>query len=153
MGTLTLVILAVVGADVLVVLAIVAIRGARRRIADVRAATAAVDAVDGDPFAVVEAEDDLEAIRGIGPALAEFLRARGVRTYRQIALWTPGDVEAISRELPGFRDRIARDDWIGSARRLLLTGLEENQSVPGPEADVVPLRRRAPARREPAGVS
>lgn len=153
MGTLTLVILAVVAADALVVLAIVAIRGARRRIADVRAATGAVDAVDGDPFAVVEAEDDLEAIRGIGSALAEFLRARGVRTYRQIALWTPEDVEAISRELPGFRDLIARDDWIGSARRLLLSGLEENQSGPGPEADVVPLRRRAPARREPAGVS
>ena len=64
-------------------------------------------------------EDDLRAIRGIGPRLAEFLHERGVHTYRRIASWSPDDVEAISRELPGFRDRIGREDWIGQARALL----------------------------------
>ncbi|MCO5730643.1 hypothetical protein [Rhizobium sp. SSA_523] len=66
----------------------------------------------------VEAGDDLKAIAGIGPKLAELLAGMGVRRYAQIAAWTQKDVEQFDREL-GLDGRIAKDDWIAQAKALL----------------------------------
>ena len=61
--------------------------------------------------------DDLKAISGIGPKLEQVLNGMGVRTYAQIAAWTPADAGQVDDQL-GFAGRIGRDDWVGQARRL-----------------------------------
>ncbi len=67
-----------------------------------------------------EAEDDLTAITGVGPAIEAKLRAAGVNTYREIAAWTEADIERIEADaLSGrFAGRISRDGWIDQARWL-----------------------------------
>ncbi len=67
-----------------------------------------------------EAEDDLTAITGVGPAIEAKLRAAGVNTYRAIAAWTEADIERIEASaLSGrFAGRIGRDGWIDQARWL-----------------------------------
>ena len=68
----------------------------------------------------LEAEDDLSAIAGVGPAIEGKLKAAGIRTYREIAAWTPADVERVESEVLGgrFGGRIRRDDWLDQARWL-----------------------------------
>ncbi len=63
-------------------------------------------------------DDDLKLIHGIGPAIERKLKAMGITTYRQIASFSGDDVARVGAALGSFRDRIQRDDWIGSARRL-----------------------------------
>ena len=67
-----------------------------------------------------EAEDDLTAITGVGPAIEAKLRAAGVNTYREIAAWSEADIERIEAgALRGrFAGRIDRDGWIDQARWL-----------------------------------
>jgi predicted flap endonuclease-1-like 5' DNA nuclease len=65
--------------------------------------------------------DDLQVIRGIGPALERVLNDEGIYLYRQIATWSADDVARIAERLRAFPDRILRDDWVGSARRAHLT--------------------------------
>ncbi len=68
----------------------------------------------------LEAEDALSAIAGVGPAIEGKLKAAGIRTYREIAAWTPADIERVEREVLGgrFGGRIRRDDWLDQARWL-----------------------------------
>lgn len=61
--------------------------------------------------------DDLKAIGGVGPKLEQMLHKLGVRTYAQIAAWSPSDVERIEGQF-GFPGRISRDGWIDKARTL-----------------------------------
>jgi len=90
--------------------------------------TKAVAAVEA-PVEAVEAaleenshpvEDDLRAISGIGPVLAEKLRAEGVVSYQQVAAWTDGDIARIEASIipARFVGRIQRDGWIAQAKRL-----------------------------------
>jgi predicted flap endonuclease-1-like 5' DNA nuclease len=67
-----------------------------------------------------EAEDDLTAIAGVGPAIAGKLRAAGVNTYRAIAAWNEADMTRIEDSVLGgrFAGRIRRDDWLDQARWL-----------------------------------
>jgi predicted flap endonuclease-1-like 5' DNA nuclease len=67
-----------------------------------------------------EAGDDLQRIRGIGPALERMLHRAGVYRYEQIAAWTREEIAAMAERLPGFHHRIVRDRWIASAHRLHL---------------------------------
>jgi branched-chain amino acid transport system ATP-binding protein len=69
----------------------------------------------------VAGQDDLTLIKGIGPVNAGKLRAHGVTTFAQVAAWTEVDVAAVEIYLD-FDGRIAREDWIGQARRLLDAG-------------------------------
>ena len=64
--------------------------------------------------------DDLQRIKGIGPALERTLHRAGVYRYAQIANWTRQDIQAMGERLPGFHDRIVRDRWPTAARRLHL---------------------------------
>lgn len=64
------------------------------------------------------AEDDLKRINGIGPAFERGLKSLGVRTFEQIAAWTPEDVAQMAERLKINQGRILRDDWVEGARRL-----------------------------------
>jgi len=69
------------------------------------------------PAAVVP--DDLTAIKGIGPFIQTTLNGLGVNTYAQVAAWTEQDVEEFGEALVIFQGRIAREDWVDQARRLM----------------------------------
>ena len=56
-----------------------------------------------------------EGIDGIGPVIERKLHEAGITTFRQIALWTPDEVEQFG-DLLNFKGRIEREDWIGQAK-------------------------------------
>ncbi len=66
-----------------------------------------------------KATEDLEQIRGIGPAYARKLHAAGVHTFTQIANWSEADIDDIAAQLKIHAARIRRADWVASARQLL----------------------------------
>ena len=55
------------------------------------------------------AADDLQRIKGVGPKLADMLRARGFMRFEQLAHLTPQEVEMLDDQLGPFRGRIRRD--------------------------------------------
>jgi predicted flap endonuclease-1-like 5' DNA nuclease len=63
--------------------------------------------------------DDLKRIAGIGPGFERALHQIGVTGFRQIAEWTPADVERVAAEIRTTSRRILRDDWVGRARALV----------------------------------
>ena len=62
--------------------------------------------------------DDLQKIKGIGPAIEQTLKDLGVNRYHQIAEISEYDIDRVAQQLKGFRSRIYREDWIGQARDL-----------------------------------
>ncbi|MBK8277792.1 MAG: hypothetical protein IPK92_18785 [Nitrospira sp.] len=60
--------------------------------------------------------DDLKQIRGVGPALERFLHKRGVFWFKQVATWSPGDIDKFEFLLPNFGGRIQREHWVRSAQ-------------------------------------
>ncbi len=81
-----------------------------------RASTAVIDRPSA-PSVVSDTPDDLEEeIDGIGPVIVKKLAAIGVTTFRQIASWSPEDIERIGEEL-AFKGRIEREDWIAQAKQ------------------------------------
>lgn len=64
--------------------------------------------------------DDLLLIKGIGPVNDKKLRAHGISNFAQIASWKQTDIVAVEKYLE-FDGRIAREDWIGQAKRLAAT--------------------------------
>ncbi len=60
--------------------------------------------------------DDLTLIKGIGPVNARKLAEHGITTFAQIAAWKKADVVAAEAYLE-FDGRIAREDWVGQAKR------------------------------------
>jgi predicted flap endonuclease-1-like 5' DNA nuclease len=71
-----------------------------------------------------ESSDDLKRIRGIGVLIEKRLNAIGVRRYEQIANWTSGDIDRVSRMLE-FKGRIERESWVEQARILASGGQTE----------------------------
>ena len=61
--------------------------------------------------------DDLLLIKGIGPVNDRKLRQHGITTFAQIAAWKKADIVAVEKYLE-FDGRIAREDWIGQAKKL-----------------------------------
>ena len=74
--------------------------------------------------AVVEMEpddgpgDDLQQIKGVGPAIEKTLHDLGIHSFEQIASMSEYEIDRVARELRGFRSRIYREDWIGQAKLL-----------------------------------
>lgn len=64
--------------------------------------------------------DDLTALNGVGPKLAEALNAQGIWHYSQIAAWTEANVAWVDENLPGVRGRASRDGWVAQAAALAL---------------------------------
>lgn len=62
--------------------------------------------------------DDLQLIRGVGPAIEKTLNELGIYRYQQIANMSEYDIDRVARRLKGFHSRIYREDWIGQAREL-----------------------------------
>jgi len=65
-----------------------------------------------------EDRDDLQKIKGVGPAIEKTLNDLGIRRYEQIATMSEFEIDRVARQLKGFRSRIYREDWIGQARML-----------------------------------
>jgi len=70
------------------------------------------------PIEVPHDADDLSLIKGLGPKLADQLRALGVTRFTQIAAWDDAEIDRIDAQLGRFQGRIRRDDWPGQARLL-----------------------------------
>lgn len=68
---------------------------------------------DGAPSA-----DDLQKIKGVGPAIEKTLHRLGIYRFAQIAEMSEYEIDRVARELRGFRSRIYREDWIGQAKML-----------------------------------
>lgn len=66
-----------------------------------------------------EPDDDLQQIRGIGRGFERELKRMGVRTFAQIAAWTPGDIEEIAPRIKAQAERIRRDGWVQHASELI----------------------------------
>jgi predicted flap endonuclease-1-like 5' DNA nuclease len=64
------------------------------------------------------AKDDLQRIKGVGPAIERTLHDLGIFSFDQIARISEYDINRIAERLKGFRSRIYREDWIGQARTL-----------------------------------
>ena len=79
------------------------------KIAKLEIDVAAVRSQGGEP------SDDLKQIRGIGPAFERELKRLGVRTFAQIAAWTPEDIDAIAPKIKARPERIRREGWVTSA--------------------------------------
>ena len=62
--------------------------------------------------------DNLQRIKGIGPAIEKTLHELGIFSFQQIAELTEYDIDRVANRLRGFRSRIYREDWIGQAREL-----------------------------------
>lgn len=63
-------------------------------------------------------KDDLKEIRGIGPAFERVLNKLGIVTFQQIAQWDATTMQQIADKLDTVPDRIKRDKWIVSAKKL-----------------------------------
>ena len=81
-------------------------------------ADAADDVVAGDDQATADSSDDLQQIRGVGPAIEKTLNDLGIHRFNQIAEMSEYDIDRVAQHLRGFRSRIYREDWIGQARML-----------------------------------
>jgi poly(3-hydroxybutyrate) depolymerase len=62
--------------------------------------------------------DDLTRIAGIGPKLQADLQTAGITRLAQLARLTAKQATALDTKL-GLRGRLAREDWVGQAKRLL----------------------------------
>ncbi len=62
--------------------------------------------------------DDFQRMKGVGPKLADALRARGFSRFGQLASLTPEEVERIDGQLGAFNGRIKRDRIVEQAQYL-----------------------------------
>jgi len=66
------------------------------------------------PKAALSIADDLTAVKGIGPKIAEKLEAFGIVNFSQIANWTEADIQQIDTAL-SLGERIVRQNWVAQA--------------------------------------
>lgn len=62
--------------------------------------------------------DDLQQIKGVGPAIEKTLNDLGIFRLQQIADMNEYDIDRVAEKLRGFHSRIYRENWIGQAREL-----------------------------------
>ncbi|MDJ0926773.1 MAG: hypothetical protein QNJ73_03895 [Gammaproteobacteria bacterium] len=62
--------------------------------------------------------DNLQKIRGIGPALERRLRAQGVHNFAQLAAMSPDELEGLADRLAIAPTLPARDEWVRQAVEL-----------------------------------
>lgn len=63
--------------------------------------------------------DDLRQITGIGQSVEQKLNNVGIFTLQQIANFTEEDVKIVNEAIEFFPGRIAKDNWVGQARKIL----------------------------------
>ena len=62
--------------------------------------------------------DDVKLIGGVGPAIEKKLAGMGITSLKQIAAFTPSEIERIDAEL-AFKGRIEREEWVEQAMDLI----------------------------------
>lgn len=62
--------------------------------------------------------DKLTDIKGVGPKLEGVLHANGIYFFRQIAQLDAAGLDELQAQMPEFRGRIQRDNWLGQAADL-----------------------------------
>jgi large subunit ribosomal protein L21 len=62
--------------------------------------------------------DDIKLISGVGPALEKKLNGLGITSLKQIAAFSPEEIERVDGEL-SFKGRIDREEWVTQAKYLL----------------------------------
>jgi predicted flap endonuclease-1-like 5' DNA nuclease/type II secretory pathway pseudopilin PulG len=75
-------------------------------------------AAENDGLSFNSLRDDLQQIKGVGPAIEKTLNEMGIFRFTQIADMSEYDIDRVAKRLKGFRTRIYREDWIGQARAL-----------------------------------
>jgi predicted flap endonuclease-1-like 5' DNA nuclease/predicted nucleic acid-binding Zn-ribbon protein len=75
-------------------------------------------AIVNDSDVVEDESDDLQQIKGVGPAIEKTLNDLGIYRFNQIAEMSEYDIDRVAQCLKGFRSRIYREDWVGQARNL-----------------------------------
>ena len=68
-------------------------------------------------LSIDDVEDDLTAIRGIGPKMMEKLYAQGIKNFARLAEINKKFAEELDETL-NAQGRLLRDDWVGQARKL-----------------------------------
>lgn len=63
--------------------------------------------------------DDLTELKGVGPKVAQALRAAGITRFEQIAAWTEADIENVAPKIKTAASRIKNNDWVAQAKRRL----------------------------------
>ena len=71
-----------------------------------------------DPDSQSSLRDNLQRIKGVGPAIEKTLNDMGFFRLQQIADMTEYDIDRVAERLRGFHSRIYRENWIGQAREL-----------------------------------
>lgn len=71
-----------------------------------------------DSLPIDDEEDDLTAIKGIGPKMMEKLYAQGIKNFARLAQMNRNYAEELDERLQ-TQGRILRDDWIGQAKKLI----------------------------------
>jgi class III poly(R)-hydroxyalkanoic acid synthase PhaE subunit len=71
-----------------------------------------------DSLPIDDAEDDLTAIKGIGPKMMEKLYQEGITNFAKLAQMNSDFAEQLDETLKA-QGRILREDWIGQAKKLL----------------------------------
>lgn len=62
-------------------------------------------------------EDDLTAIKGLGPRISARLKQAGITRFAQIAAWSDDEITDWDTRM-NFKGRVARDRWVDQARLL-----------------------------------
>lgn len=76
--------------------------------------------VDGTRlFTGSEVVDNLQTIHGIGPVIEQSLNDLGITSFQQIAHLSRKEIQEIADVLQIFPGRIERDNWVGSAKKLV----------------------------------
>ena len=63
-------------------------------------------------------KDDLKEIKGVQDVLEGVLHDLGIYTFRQIATWTPEELEQVRGSLQQFKGRIEREHWMEQSTEL-----------------------------------
>lgn len=71
--------------------------------------------------------NSLQAIKGIGPKLAETFVAEGIESLADLADMTDEDLEKLAVQWPALASRIRRDDWRAQAARLVEEGVQPDE--------------------------
>ncbi len=76
--------------------------------------------ISNHPFvkpAISDRKDDLTKIKGIGPFIEKRLNMLGIYSFEQLSQLEPEMVERVGAAIEFFPGRIARENWIGQAKR------------------------------------
>lgn len=69
--------------------------------------------------------DDLKQIKGVGPGLEKMLNGMGIWHFDQIAGWSAEEVAYMDANMPRFKGRASRDEWVKQASTLAAGGETE----------------------------